>query len=581
MEGAHMLERQIRVAKGLEDADLVLKHGKIVNVFTEDIQEGDVAVCEGMIVGIGSYRGRKEVDCTGKYIAPGFMDGHIHLESSMMQPAEFARTVLPHGTTAVFTDPHEIANVCGTQGIDYMMRATEGLPLEVYFVLPSCVPAALLDESGACLEAEELKPYYQSKRVVGLAEVMNYVGTVAGDMNVLKKIQEAVSQGKVVDGHAPGLGGKELCAYLTAGVMSDHECATAEEGLERIRQGQWMMIREGTAAKNLEALMPLFERPYCEHAMLVTDDKHPGDLEKLGHIDYIIRKAVSLGADPCIAVKMATYNTARYFGLKHLGAVAPSYQADLVVLSDLKQVQVEQVYKKGLLVADRHNGCAVQEPVVNSKLKESVTHTFRMKRFTVEDFYLPVSRDRQPEKMRVIELHPGQILTGEYITEYSSASNGIDVQQDIIKLAVMERHLCTGHIGLGYVKNYGLKKGAIASSVAHDSHNLIVAGASEQDMYTAAEAVRRMQGGWAIALDGKVLEVLPLPIAGIMSDRPLREVEGQILKMKQIARELGVPEGIDPFMTLAFISLPVIPRLKLTTFGLVDTDSQEIVDAVF
>lgn len=576
-----MLERQIRVARGLEDADLVLKNGKIVNVFTEELQEGDVAVCEGVIVGIGSYRGMKEVDCTGKFIAPGFMDGHIHLESSMMQPAEFARTVLPHGTTVVFTDPHEIANVCGNQGIDYMMRATEGLPLEVYFVLPSCVPAAPLDESGACLEAEELKPYYQSERVVGLAEVMNYVGTTAGDTNVLKKIQEAAGLGKVVDGHAPGLSGKELCAYLTAGVMSDHECASAEEGLERIRQGQWMMIREGTAAKNLEALMPLFERPYCEHAMLVTDDKHPGDLAKLGHIDYIIRKAVSLGADPCIAIKMATYNTARYFGLKCQGAVAPSYQADLVVLSDLENVQVEQVYKKGELAADRHNTCGIQEPKVNSKLKESVTHTFRMKKFTVEDFYLPVSSQKQPEKMRVIELHPGQILTGEYIAEYSSASNGIDVSQDIIKLAVMERHLCTGHIGLGYVKNYGLKRGAIASSVAHDSHNLIVAGTSEKDMYAAAEEVRKMQGGWAIALDGEVLEVLPLPIAGIMSDRPLKEVEEQIVKMKEKARELGVPEGIDPFMTLAFVSLPVIPKLRLTTFGLVDTDTQEIVEAVF
>ena len=575
-----MLKKRILAGTGKRKADLVFKNASIVNVFTESLMTGDVAVCQGMIVGIGSYEGVEEIACTGKVIIPGLIDGHIHLESSMMQPAQFAAAVLPHGTTAVITDPHEITNVCGREGIDYMYKATKKLPLDVFFTLPSCVPAAPLDESGACLEAEDLYSYYQQKRIVGLAEVMNYVGTVAGDKGVLQKVADAAAADKVVDGHAPGLTGKELCAYIGAGVQSDHECAGAAEAKERIALGQWIMVREGTAARNLEALMPLFERPWCERAMLVTDDKHPGDLLTNGHIDAIIRKAVSLGADPCIAVKMGTFNAASYFGLKRTGAVAPGYQADLVILSDLATVKVEAVYKKGILTAQGGKALPFQAPKINQKLAASVYHSFNMKMLEKKNFCFDEKQKKKAEKLRAITLQPGQILTEELIYPYLPENDGVDTEHDIVKLAVIERHHRTGHIGLGFLKGYGLKKGAVASSVAHDSHNLIVAGTNEADMCAAANCVREMQGGWALALDGKVIGSLPLPVAGLMSDLEAEELAEQIRCMKEKAFELGAAQNIDPYMTLAFVSLPVIPELRLTTSGLVNTQTQKLISVL-
>lgn len=572
-----MAVSQIRAARGLEKADLVLKNGRIVNVFTEALEQADVAVCGGRIVGIGNYEGKQEIDCQGAFIAPGFLDGHIHLESSMMDPAEFARTVLPHGTTGVVADPHEIANVCGRDGIDYILRSTAGLPVDVYLSLSSCVPAAPLDESGACLEAEDLQFYYSDPRVVALAEMMNYVGTLTEEPEVMAKIRNAREAGRVVDGHAPGLRGYDLCGYLTAGVQSDHECTSEEEAKERIARGQWLMIREGTAAKNLEALIGMFSLPYCEHSMLVTDDKHPGDLLHDGHMDGILRKAVALGADPCIAVKMASYNTARYFGLKELGAVAPGYRADLVVLEDLESFRVRQVIKGGQEIYGPSRKLVVENGTVNKKLKESVRHSFHIKKLERSDFYLPVDPQKQPKKMRVIQLQRGQILTREKILDYVPRNNGISLEQDVLKLAVLERHMATGHRGIGYIQGYGLKKGAIASSVAHDSHNLIVAGTNEQDMAAAANEIRRLQGGWAIAVDGRVLASLALPIGGLMSELPVCELAEQIDDMKEKARKLGVDDGIDPFMTLAFLSLPVIPEIKLTTYGLVDVRQQKVI----
>ena len=574
-----MLEKRIRVARGQEIADLVLKNGTIVNVFTGELEKADVAVCEGVIVGVGSYAGIMEVDCTGKYIAPGFIDGHIHLESSMMQPYQFARTVLPHGTTAVITDPHEIANVCGREGIDYMLKSTKDLPLDVFFVLPSCVPAAPLDESGACLEAEDLKPYYLEKRVVGLAEVMNYVGVVGCDSQVLQKIRDAVRKEKIVDGHAPGLTGADLCAYITAGVQSDHECSSAQEAMERARRGQWVMVREGTAAKNLKDLMPLFQSPFNQRAMLVTDDKHPSDLLEKGHIDYIIREAVRMGANPCDAIRMGSLNAANYFGLKNLGAVAPNYQADLVILKDLETIEVEAVYKRGAIVAGRGEAVTFKPAVINTKLKDSVYHSFNMRRLE-EDRFILGGPEKEGCKMRVITLTPGQILTTETIETYRSQNDGVCVEKDIIKLAVIERHLRTDHMGLGYVKGYGLKDGAIASSVAHDSHNLIVAGTNAADMCAAANCVRHIQGGWAVARGGEVIASLPLPVAGLMSDLDAESLVKEIRMMKAEAAKLGVDEGVDPFMTLAFVSLPVIPLLRLTTSGLVDAVKQELLDVL-
>jgi len=576
-----MLSKRIKAAKGDVPADLVLKNGKVINVFTLEAESLDVAVCDGMIVGLGNYDGINEVDCSGKYIAPGFIDGHIHLESSMMKPAEFAKTVLPHGTTTVITDPHEIANVCGCEGIDYMIQATKGLPLDVYFALPSCVPSTPLDESGACLDAEDLKAYYQNENVVGLAEVMNYIGVINGDPHVLRKIEDALKEDKVIDGHAPGLSGKDLCAYLTAGVQSDHECSNAKEGMERIRRGQWVMIREGTAAKNLEDLISLFEYPYNQRTMLVTDDKHPGDLLNFGHIDYIIRKAISLGANPFAAIKMATFNAATYFDLKHRGAIAPNYLADLVILSDLESVQIERVYKKGQLIAREGKALFFKENEVDLKLNDKVSHSFDMAALTPESFCLNQKKNRDIQKLRVISLQAGQIMTNELLEDYHFETDGIDVEKDIIKLAVIERHLHTGHIGLGYIHGYGLKSGAIASSVAHDAHNLIVAGTNEADMALAANTVREMQGGWVIVCNEEVIDKLPLPIAGLMSDLDADTLEKKIAAMKIAAKKQGVSDLIDPFMTLAFVSLPVIPVLKLTTHGLVDVEKQCVVEAGF
>jgi len=542
------LKDQIQAAAGRKRAPLVLKSAKVLNVFTEELMEADVAVCGGCIVGLGDYDGEVETDLAGKIICPGFIDGHIHLESSMVSPEELEQVILPHGTTAVVTDPHEIANVAGTDGIDYMLEATEGLKLDVFFMLPSCVPATGLDESGAELGAKELERYYGSGRVLGLAELMNAYGTVQGDGEILQKVCDAQAAGKLVDGHAPGLSGRELDAYVTAGVKSDHECSDAAEAIEKLRRGQWVMIRQGTAAKNLEALMPLCGAPYYQRCMFVTDDKHPGDLLTEGHIDGIIRRAVALGADPIRAVKMGSFHTAQYFGLQDRGAVAPGYRADLVVLSDLETMTVHSVYKDGVLVAEggktAEGGgkqtrdaaaeagtgqvpvkCAAAQTDLREKYPQ-IYHSFHLEPVTPEHFRL----EPDGAQVRVIWLVPGELLTEERIFprealqgRAGAAEAGrrfapcVDPEQDVVKMAVLERHKGTGHIGLGFLGGYGLQRGAVASSVGHDSHNLTVAGVCDEDMALAAETVRKNQGGLAVVADGKVLGELPLPIGGPMT----------------------------------------------------------------
>lgn len=574
------MKRVINVAGGLEKADLVLKNGEIINVFTMKLEKADIAICEGKICGIGKYVGHEEVDISGKIVAPGFMDGHIHIESSLMLPSEFSKAVTVHGTTAVMTDPHEIANVCGTAGIDFMMEESVNLPLDIYFMLPSCVPSSSFDEGGAVLEAADLKPYYSNEKVLGLAELMNYPGTISADEKIIDKIKDA--KGKIIDGHAPGLTGKNLCAYISAGVMSDHECTSLDEALERIQFGMTVMIREGTAAKNLSSLIKLFEKPYCDCCILATDDRHPESLIKEGHIDHLIRKAVKLGADPITAVKMATYNTARYFGLKNKGAVAPGYDADLVILSDLYNVHADMVYKKGKLIAE--NGKAVSpyefdvfdyimKDESNNKYHE-IFNSFNMRVLRKEDFIIKIPDN--VNKVRTISLVPGEIATKMEIMEFNRDNNGISVENDVLKLAVIERHKNTGHIGMGFLHGYGLKKGAIASSVSHDAHNLIVAGTNERDMCAAANMVRNMQGGFAV-VDGDFSEKLPLPAAGIMSTLSAAELSDGMTKIRNAALKLGTAEGIDPFMTLAFVSLPVIPEVRLTTMGMVHVGSQSLI----
>ena len=600
------LKKMMDVAAGRRKASLVLKGGTIVNVFTERTEIGDIAIEDGCIAGIGEYDGLVNVDMTGRYICPGFIDGHIHIESSMVSPPEFEKAVLPHGTTTVITDPHEIGNVAGCQGVDYMLKATEGLSLDTFFVMPSCVPSTGLDESGAVLGPEDIKPYYENPRVLGLAEVMNSVGVVAGQEDLMGKLTEAGRRGKVIDGHAPFLGGNELNAYVCSGVWSDHECSDAEEALEKLGRGQWIMIREGTAARNLEALMPLFEAPYYERCMLVTDDKHPGDLISMGHIDYIIRRAVSLGADPIRAIKMGTFNAARYFGLKDRGAVMPGLRADLAVLEDLKDIRVAAVYKDGVLTAKegvclgagkekKRNYAAGEEPRSGSREDtESAEKTaggletafprvfdsFHMDEVTLEDLVL----EQKGAMERVIQFKPHELLTEERLVPWQNTPGlapGVSLEQDIVKAAVFERHLHTGHKGLGFVGGYGLKKGAVATSVAHDSHNLIVVGTNDRDMVLAANAVRKNRGGLAVAAEGQVIGELALPIGGVMSRLSVEEVEEQLQALKVLTRQLGISSDIDAFMTLAFVSLPVIPKLRINTYGVIDVDRQKQVPPSF
>lgn len=572
------LKRIIDVAMAREKADLVLKGASVLNVFTEQLEHKDVAICDGYIAGLGRYSGIEEVDVSGKIIVPGFMDAHMHLESTLLTPAQFERGSLPCGTTAIMADPHEIANVAGTQGIDYIMKLCKDLDMHIYFNLPSCVPAAPLEESGETLEAQDLKPYYHNENVLGLAEVMNSVGVCEGDADLLHKIADAREYGRIIDGHAPFLGGKDLCAYTAAGIRSDHECTDKTEAIDKLARGQWIMIREGTAAKNLNALLPLCKPPYCYRAMFCTDDRHPEDLLREGHLDAIMRKAVSKGISAVHAVQMCTLNTATYFGLKDYGAVAPGYHADIVVLSDFIDFTVEQVYIDGKCVAE--NGKVLNDNVRPLPENDRILHSFHMPKVSPDQLYFKEFKERQ----RVIRLKRRELLTDEIIiqpTERAIENNGIDTERDILKAAVFERHHDTGHVGVGFIGGYGIKRGAIATSVAHDSHNLIVAGCSEEDIAAAAEAVRQMGGGLVVVEDGKVVESLPLPIAGLMSPLPIEEVNERMKKLKAAAKRLGASDDIDPFMTLAFISLPVIPVLRLNGKGLINVNRQEIVEATF
>lgn len=576
--------QKVEVAAGRRKADLVLKNARIVNVFTESVEMADIAIDGGYITGIGSYEGETEKDLEGAVVCPGFLDGHIHLESSMMSPANFEKAVLPHGTTGVVTDPHEIANVAGTEGIRYMMEAAKDLMMDVFFMLPSCVPSTGLDEAGAVLDAAALEPFYEKDRVLGLAEMMNSYGVVQADQTVLDKMDAALAHGKRIDGHAPFLSGNGLNAYVAAGVTSDHECSDAAEAMEKLSRGQWIMIREGTAAKNMEALKPLFEAPYYHRCMLVTDDRHPGDLKRQGHMDYLIRLAVSRGADPVRAIKMASYQTAQYFGLSNRGAVAPGYLADLVVVDNLESFQVKEVYKNGCLAASGGELCREhvksEEKLWDECIRERVFDSFHMKELTEEDFRLDVPETKTQPKLRVIGLCPNELLTESMVVPFEireGVAPGVDLEHDIVKMAVLERHHNTGHIGLGFLAGYGLKRGAVASSVAHDSHNLMIAGTNDRDMVLAGNCVRKNKGGLAVVMDGKVIGELPLPIAGLMTDAPAEEIDEKLRQMKEELRNAGIPDTVDPFMTLAFASLPVIPKWRLNTYGLIDVNCQKVI----
>lgn len=553
-------QRIIAVAAGRKKADLVLKNAKYLNVFSNEFLCGDIAVANGLIAGVGKYDGKTEIDVSGKLVLPGFIDAHIHLESSMVTPAEFAKAVVAHGTTTVITDPHEITNVMGIDGVEYMIQASQNLPIDVHFMMPSCVPATEIDESGAELDRKDIDLYLDNKKVLGLAEMMNYVGVINGDKNVLSKIVTSQAHHKKIDGHAPELSGNDLNAYIAAGVYSDHECSTFENALEKLRKGQFIMIREGTAAHNLKALMPLLTQQYYSRCMFATDDKHPSDLLYGGHIDYIVKQALKNGADPIVALKTATNHAARYFLLNNKGAIASGYLADIVVVDNLEDFNVETVFKRGKLVFDGEVK-DFSAPTVDEELAEKCFDTFHLNSVTPSSF-------KVDGKLGLIGLVGGELLTRNLGT-----ADKIDVENDILKIACIERHKGTNHIGVGYVKGYSLKSGAVATSVAHDSHNIITVGCNDDDIAVAVNAIKDSKGGIAVVENGKIKALLELPIAGLMSDEPLTTVNEKLENAKLSAYELGADKSIDPFMTLSFLSLPVIPSLRITTKGVFDAEN--------
>ncbi len=559
----------IRHARGEKKADLLLKNGQVVNVFTGEVLRADVAVAGSLVVGLGEgYKAQETIDLAGRVVCPGFIDGHLHIESTMLTPYQFARAVVPHGTTAVVCDPHEIANVLGLAGIHYMLDTSEGLPLTVFVMAPSCVPATHLETAGASLTADDLATLFDHPRVLGLAEMMNFPGVLLGVPDVLAKLEMARARGVPVDGHSPGLTGRDLQAYIAAGIHSDHECTRLEEAREKLRAGMYLLIREGTTEHNLAELLPVVTLENARRCLLVSDDRHPDDLMDNGHLDHSIRLAVHEGLNPVTAIQMVTLNAAERFRLWDRGAVAPGYRADLAILDDLENLNVEKVFSSGQLVAENGQMLPTTPP-------EAVAMPPSVK---VDWQRLSLAIPVQGERVRVIGIFEKQVVAGalELPVKQENGLAVADVDRDILKLAVIERHSATGNVGLGFVKGLGLRRGALASTVAHDSHNLIVVGTNDNDMLCAARAVAEMGGGLAAVAGGQVVRQLPLPVAGLMSEESPETVRHQMDGLLAATRDLGSPLH-NPFMTLSFLALPVIPTLKLTDKGLVDVNQFDFV----
>jgi adenine deaminase len=556
------LARRLAVARGDEPADVLVRGGRVLSVFTREWLEVDVAIAEGWIAGLGEYDGREVVDAAGRYVVPGFIDAHMHLESTKLLPDEFARLVLPLGTTAVVLDPHELANVLGTDGVHWLLDACDGLPLDYYFMASSCVPASSFESPRRPLNTGDLESLLRRRRVLGLAEMMNFPGVINADSTELEKLE--LPTGGHVDGHAPGVLGKALNAYAAAGIRSDHEALTAEEGRERLRAGMWLLIREASMARNLQALLPLVQEFGTNRIAFCTDDRDPEDIADNGHINGMVREAVASGIAPEDAVVLATLNPATWHRLWHLGAVAPGYQADVLVLPDLERFDPELVLKAGRRV----------EQVPHPDVPEWVKHSVRNRPVSAADFRIPW--DGGPA--RVIGLVTDQVVTENLVAEPSVADGAAvaDPERDHAKIAVIERHLGTGRIGLGFVGRSGLQRGALASTVAHDAHNIVVVGMSDEDMTRAVQRLGELGGGIVVVHGGEVAAELPMPVAGLLADQPLADVIEQSLACNEAARALGW-SGATPFLTLAFLALSVIPSLKLTDRGLVDVDRFELV----
>ncbi len=571
METKDQIKKRIDVAAGRVAADLVLKNGQVINVFTEEIYTANIAIVDGVIAAVSEldYEGALEVDLNGAFVSPGLIDGHVHIESSMVTPAEFAKSILPRGTTSIVADPHEIANVCGIEGIEYMLEASEGVPLDIFVMLPSCVPSTDFEHSGAILKAKELSLLIDDPRVLGLGELMDYPAVINAHSDIVDKVNMA--KGKLVDGHGPVISGKDLNAYVSAGVRTEHECTTAEEMLERLRLGMYIQMREGSAARNLRSLLPVVSKENMRRVFFCTDDRHPGDILTDGHIDNHIRIAIKSGLPPIMAIKMGSLNAAEAYHLYNKGAIAPGFAADIAILTNLEKYTVDSVYKAGKLVAKQGKALFEHEVL----MKPEVINTVHFKPVTEDDFKIPMTSDIA----RVIQLKPHSLVTNEAIrkVDVEEGYYAYNEKLDLLKLAVIERHHETGSIGLGLVEGFGLKNGAIASTVAHDSHNLIVIGDTDAHLKLAAETIQEIGGGLVLVHDGKVVGTLPLQIGGIMSDQSLEFVDKALNKLLEQAYNCGVSKDFDPFMTLAFLALPVIPELKLTDMGLFDVNRFEFV----
>jgi adenine deaminase len=564
------IKQRIDIAAGRQKAELVLKNARVVNVFTEEIIEADIAIENGFIIAIGSYHGVHEIDLEGKYVAPGLIDGHVHIESAMVTPSQFAKSVLPVGTTTVIADPHEIANVCGLNGIQYMLDESSNIPLDVYLMMPSCVPSTHFENAGAVLLAKDMAAMLKKDRILGLGELMDFPGVINAQADILDKIH--VTGDKIIDGHGPTIRNEALNAYVAAGIRTEHECSSREEMIDRLRLGMYVIIREGSAARNLNALIKGVTKENLRRVLFCTDDRHPGDIISDGHIDNNVRLAIENGLDPISAIKMATLNPAECYRLHQKGAVAPGYHADLIVFDALKTFNILQVYKKGQLIAE--NG----KPLFEAKHipNDAVTDTVNIKTVTKEDLRIKLDSDIA----NVIRLLPHSLVTEKAVRKVEVADGEFvfNKRLDILKLAVIERHRATGNIGLGLVENFRLESGALASTVAHDSHNLIVIGTSDDDMLMAIKEIERIGGGLTIVNKGRVIQSIPLPIAGLMTDQPIEVLNESLGDLYTKAYTLGVNNTIDPFMTLAFLALPVIPDIKLTDMGLFDVSSFKFIN---